>query len=190
MHFTYEPKPDIKVLCQGDVLTRTEGIDAILREVHPHYLKDDYKYLMVLTQTCDLVRRFEGNRCASRYLTLVAVRPLRLVVERQIERYQHHALEREFGFCNSKNRPKIEEFMESLLNNNNHDFFYLHKEPTIEFIEPHCAFLALSIAVKSEIHYDTCLAAKRLQLSESFQHKLGWLTGNLYSRVGTSDWTP
>jgi endonuclease III-like uncharacterized protein len=29
-----------------------------------------------------------------------------------------------------------------------------------------------------------------LELNENFQAKLGWLVGNLYSRVGTVDWVP
>jgi hypothetical protein len=29
-----------------------------------------------------------------------------------------------------------------------------------------------------------------LELKESFRAKLGWLAGNLYSRIGTEDWTP
>ncbi len=50
-----------------------------------------------------------------------------------------------------------------------------------------CAFLALSVALKIE-HYDLCLAAKIAQLTGEFQAKLGWLVGNLYSRVGTKEW--
>ena len=50
------------------------------------------------------------------------------------------------------------------------------------------AYLKVSIALKSELHYDACLDAKRLELSDEFKAKLGWLVGELYSRVGTTDW--
>ena len=56
--------------------------------------------------------------------------------------------------------------------------------------EDYCAFLHLSIAVKAELHYDTLKAARVLQLTDSFQHKLGYLVGSMYSRVGTEDWIP
>jgi hypothetical protein len=51
-----------------------------------------------------------------------------------------------------------------------------------------CAILNLSIAIKTPEHYDKCLEAKILELESSFQAKLGWLVGQLYSRVGTQDW--
>lgn len=49
------------------------------------------------------------------------------------------------------------------------------------FIEPG------QIPLKSDLHYDKLLAGKILQLKESFQHKLGYLVGHAYSRVGTED---
>lgn len=50
------------------------------------------------------------------------------------------------------------------------------------------ASLKVSIALKSNLHYEQCLAAKALELSDEFKAKLGWLVGNIYSRVGTTDW--
>ena len=47
-------------------------------------------------------------------------------------------------------------------------------------------FLALSVALRIS-HYDACIGAKVAQLDDVFQAKVGWLTGNLYSRVGTPD---
>ena len=51
-----------------------------------------------------------------------------------------------------------------------------------------CAVLALPISFKKE-HYDTLLAAKVIGIEDSFQAKLGWLIGKLYSRVGTRDFS-
>jgi len=50
------------------------------------------------------------------------------------------------------------------------------------------ASLKVSIALKSDLHYEKCLSAKVLELSDEFKAKLGWLVGNIYSRVGTTDW--
>src|SRR5262249_30565626 len=126
------------------------------------------------------------------YITVAAVRPLRRVVERYVSRFQRQDLEREHGLCDVSKRDDVRQFVQRLLNNNESEYFYLHPygyEGTPSLMsEPHCAFLVLSIAIKSELHYDTCLAAKILQLDDSFQHKLGWLTGQMYSRVGTTDW--
>ena len=82
------------------------------------------------------------------------------------------------------------QFVERLLNNNQEDYFFLQLEPGSGLGQDHCAILQLSIALKAELHYETLLDAKILQLSESFQHKLGHLVGTMYSRVGTEDWVP
>ena len=195
MHITYAEELDRGSLQQGDVLRRTPAIDALLRDVHPHYTNEDYRYLMVLTQTCDLVRRHgEGQRCRARYISVAAVRPLERVLSREIEKYQRSSLERNHRFCDLSHRERVEQFLSRLLNNNEEEFFYLHPHQytgvQAGMTEGHCTFLALSIAIKSDLHYATCLDAKILQLNDSFQHKLGWLVGKMYSRVGTADWVP
>lgn len=190
MHFTYAPSPDLSTLNQGDVLKRTDAVQAMLQEVHPHYhAKPDYPYFLVLTQSCDLVRR-AGGHCSSRYVTIAAVRPLTLAIRREIEKFQHSEQERKLGFCNAAHKAKATQFVERLLNNNEPPYFFLEREVSAGLSEECCAFLRLSVAVKADLHYETLLAAKLLQLQESFQHKLGSLVGNLYSRVGTADWVP
>ncbi|WP_243294345.1 hypothetical protein [Geothrix mesophila] len=179
---------------QGDVIRRTDEIELILQEYYPHHKgRVDYRYFMVLTQTCDLVPRSggdSGNICKARYISLAAVRPFSIVFKREIAKFQHDPMDERHGICDEKNRGRIRNFIERILNNNEPEYFYLHEEPAAGLSEPHCAFLALSIPVKSLPHYDKLLKAKILQLDDSFQHKLGWLTGNLFSRIGTADWVP
>lgn len=186
-HFCYGP-PTASNLQQGDILRRTEDVLRILSEVHPHYLKPDYTHFMVVTQTCDLVRR--GVRhCRSRYITLAAVRPFSLVLAREIEKYQE-PLDKTASVCSNDKRQSLEQFLERLLNNNESDYFYLHEDSALGFSERSCAFLRLSIPLRSHQHYDACMQARLLSLTDVFQAKLGWLIGNIYSRVGTEDWVP
>ena len=187
-HFTYAHVDEAQ-LNQGDVLRRTPEVDAILHEVHSHYTRPDYPFFLVLTQSCDLIRR-DGRTCASRYVTLAAVRPLRLALEREVRRFQYEPIEKKLGICSRSQHQKMVQLAERLLNNNQEGYFFLQRELGSGFEEDHCAFLQLSIALKAELHYETLLAAKILQLSESFQHKLGHLVGTMYSRVGTEDWVP
>lgn len=190
VHFTYEDAADAASLHQGDVLRRTERLNDVLREVHPHYHdKSDYDHFIILTQTCDLVRREDG-RCNARYVTIAAVRPVRLATDRYVERHQRHELERQLSFCEARGRDRLRQFVERLLNNNEDAYFYLHREPLGGFGEDQCAFLHLSIALKTDLHYDMLLDAKCLQLKEAFQHKLGATVGRLYSRIATEDWVP
>ncbi len=189
MHLTYKPEINRESLGQGDILIRTEGVEEILKAVHPHYFqKPDYKLFIVLTQSCDLVLREDGPK--ARYITIAAVRPYDLAVDRFMESILYSALERKLGLCEVARKAKLEQFIHRLLNNNEPEYFFLKGEPGTALPTDHCAFLHLSVALKATLHYPTLLDAKRLQLTESFQHKLGYLTGQMYSRPGTKDWVP
>lgn len=189
LHFTYA-ELDRSQLMQGDIVKRTEEVERILEHVHPHYFRQaDYRFFAVLTQSCDLVRR-TGGKCSSRYITLSAARPARVAIERELRRQQFDSLEERFGFCSEARREKVSQFVEQLLNNNAPNYFFLRQQPDLGLPEDHCIFLQLSVALKSELHYEALLAAKILQLNESFQHKLGFLVGTSYSRVATRDWVP
>jgi hypothetical protein len=187
-HFTYRDSSASEPLNQGDVLEKSAAINELLGAVHPHYQKNDYTRFIVLTQSCDLVPRKQIG-CKARYITLAAVRPLSLVIEREIAQHQDPR-ERAAGLCSDARRSATASFVERLLNNNHPEYFYLHAEPAWGLSEHSCAFLALSIAVRAVDHYETLRAARLFALNEIFQAKLGWLVGNMYSRVGTPDWVP
>ena len=74
------------------------------------------------------------------------------------------------------------------MKNKEPDYFFLSDDTSLGFPDRMVAFLKLSISLKADLHYDTCLSAKVLGLTDAFKAKLGWLVGNMYSRVGTPDW--
>ena len=188
MHFTYI-EPDFDSLHQGDILEKTSELKELINVIHPHYSKDEYTHFQVLTQSCDLVKR--GGECGAKYLTIAAVRSLSTVVTREIEKTakKQFVEVKDASICSEKHKPRLMQFLESLFNNNSKEHFFLRAEPRLDFYEDCCTFLHLSIALKPE-HYDALLRAKRLQLSNVFKSKLGWMVGNLYSRVGTPDYVP
>lgn len=188
-HFTYSKPEKDSDLSQGDILEKTDELKNILAQVHPHYLKNDYTHFIVLTQTCDLVRR-DGNDCSSRYIVLAAIRPIETVIEREISKRQVHQIEQIGKLCSIKHRQKIQDFVSSLMNNNKDEYFYLHEDSSFNFTQPSCAFLRLAISIRSKDHYQTCLKARIISLEENFRAKLGFNVGHLYSRVGTKDWVP
>jgi hypothetical protein len=149
-HFVYEdPKPE---LCQGDVLRKSLGLLALIKTYFQYYADhDDYKYLMVITQTCDLVRR-DGGPCSSPYVTLAAMKPLRTALLMEAAKHQED-WQRETRFIGNKTKDKLVMFLESLFDNNKASFFYLHADKTVKILEPCCAFLQLAISLHSE-HYD------------------------------------
>ena len=190
MHFTYADSgnPDLE---QGDILRRSEALVELLDEVHPHYKDPKNKYFIVLTQSCDMVRR-DGGLCGARYITIAAVRPFVSAYQREIEqnRLPHIEGMPAVPVCDDRAKNRIAQFLQRLLNNNESYYFFLKREPTMGFPEDCCAFLRLSIAIKTNLHYEKLIAARTLRLSEPFKAKLGWLVGQIYSRVGTQDWDP
>lgn len=187
MHFTYvEPSPGAD-LSQGDVIAKTASLIEVLERIHPHYVKDDYESFLVLTQSCDLVRR--GSNCSSPYITIAAVRPLQVVLQREAQKYRN-SLQAAADVSSMQDRRKLADFAARLLNNNEPGYFYLHKDAAVGISESYCAFLRLSVPLRSREHYEVCLESRRVSLTQTFQAKLGWLVGNIFSRVGTDDWLP
>lgn len=173
---------------QGDLLGRTDALLALLEKYHPYYKsRDENKYFAVLTQSCDLVRRPSG--IGARYVALAPVRPLRTVLRREFEGKLDNVGVGAQPFGPQRTRTSMEQLLSRLFNNNEPQFFYYPGESSIGVAEDSCAILALSISLKPE-HYDSLLAAKIAGISDVFQAKLGWLVGQMYSRVGTPDAEP
>lgn len=187
MEFVFAPaeQADKRNLLQGDLLVRNDGLRTVLAEAHGYYATaEDYRYFLVLTQSCDLVRR-GGRRPKSRYITLAAARPLSLVVDRLLAKTKF-----DFDFpimlCQKDHETRARQLLERLLHNTEDGLFFLKRESHPALDEDLCVFLALSVALRAD-HYDACLQAKIGQLDQIFSAKVGWLTGNMYSRVATPD---
>lgn len=179
----FEPKS----LMQGDLLERTDELQAVLNQAHSHYANaPSYTHFMVLTQSCDLVRRDGKSKPKARYITLAAVRPLQLVVQRRTEKAKYPDVHDDISVCRLDEQVVVEQFVERLLNNTEDGFFCLPLGCHEALEDDLCVFLHLSVALRVE-HFEACLAAKMGQLEDIFAAKLGWLTGNLYSRVATPD---
>ncbi|WP_292759300.1 hypothetical protein [Methylophaga sp. UBA2689] len=191
-HFTYEEKPNLSALQQGDILDKTDELMEVINAYHPHYGNDGYTHFQVLTQSCDLVRRGKEKTCSSRYITIAAVRRLDLVIYRLLSEDvgPQKAISNGDSFiCNGKEKPRVQSFLESLFNNNDKKHFFLKACPEKGLNNDSCTFLSLAITIRAHEHYEKCLKAKKIQLESNFQSKLGWLVGNLYSRVGTEDYS-
>lgn len=183
MHWTYADDIDKRQLHQGDVLARTPELDALLKEVHPYFhSRADNLYFMVLTQSCDLVRRPAPK---AEYIAICPVRPVRRIIDRILKPLVLVS-SAHIPVGTSRDRQRFQEVLTRLLNNNEPGYFYLYRDEV--FAEDCCAVTRLSISIRTAEHYDKCLHAKAVQLTEPFRAKLGWAIGNIYGRVGTQDW--
>ena len=164
----------------------TPAINDLLRVVHPHFHNHPKNlFFMVLTQSCDLVPR-GSLACKAPYVVIAPIRSIDAVVDKQLDQFSAADVKAALPVVGNRAKTKLSEFMQRLLNNNEPGFFYLDSEGT-ELGRDCVAFLNLSIAIKSDLHLQTCIEAKMLQLTDTFQAKLGWLVGQMYSRVGTPD---
>jgi hypothetical protein len=177
---------DKTALRQGDLLEKTEGLSEAIRQAHSYYADaPDYTHFLVLTQSCDLVLR-SGKTPKSPYITLAAVRPLQNALDRKVEKYTAPGIEFPIKICERERRGMVDQFLERILHNTEEGFFFFRAGSAPTLTDDSCAFLPLSIALRSS-HYGVCLENKVAQLDDIFAAKVGWLVGNMYSRVGTPD---
>lgn len=186
IHWAYKDPHLDSQLEQGDVLKCTSALIALLRDYHPYYADNPLnRFYMVLTQSCDLYTRGAAGR-KTKYISIAPVRPLPAVIEHEFGEKLTRVDQVLYG--STRLEAEVQRFLERLFNNNEPSYFYLESEPTRGFSESMCAMLPLAISFKAE-HYQTLLDAKIIGLEDSFQAKLGWLIGQLYSRVGTRDFS-
>lgn len=172
-------------LHQGDILQRTDALGAVIAEAHGYYASEpSYTHFMVLTQSCDLVRR--NGKQKARYITLAAVRPLSALVDIIISKYKCSPSDVPIVICRAEAAIYARQVLEKLVHNTYDGYFFIPKDSHSRITEDMLAFLPLSIALRVT-HFDECLRAKVAELRDIFEAKVGWLTGNLYSRVGTPD---
>lgn len=192
MHWTYQDSIEgeetvERDLQQGDLLGVSENIRAHLKKYHPHYANHaENLYFMVLTQSCDLVRR--GGKPKATYIALAPVRSVEYVIQCKLNELKDSKIDVGVPVCSKRAMNELRRFLDSLLNNNAHDYFYLHEDPSLGLPESCCALLRLGISFRATHYADFC-AAYKLSLTDTFQAKLGWLVGQLFSRVGTQDWS-
>ena len=164
----------------------------MLEDVHPHFLDSKYNAFLVLTQTCDLVRR-EGDKPKTRYINLAVVRPLQDILCSLLDKVCAKVkISGAFaeGLYTLESRDKAEMLLKRVLDQNEQSMglFYLHPDTNVKIAVESVALLQVSIAVRTEEHYEKLINAREGRLSVEFQSKLGWLVGNLFSRVATRDW--
>lgn len=172
-------------LQQGDILRRTPELQRALDEAHSFYARaGDYSHFLVLSQTCDLVRY--GDVPKTDYITICAVRPFSRLVAKISERFGENVPGFPIPTLRENSRPKIRQKIEQAVHFDLPGYFFLPQGCAPSIDVPLVAFLQLSVPLKTT-HYEACLRSRVGQLSEVFAAKVGWLAGNIYSRVATPD---
>jgi hypothetical protein len=186
-HWTYCPVKEEDDLFQGDIIARSEPLLEVFRSVHRHFCDEKYLAFLVTTQTCDLVRR--GTKaCNTKHINLAVIRSLDDLVPQFFREMAGTDFE---GVYLEESKYEAKQFLSRVINQNEQaqGIFYLHPDADAGIAVPAVALLRVSIALRAHEHYDTLRKERRGRISTEFRSKLGWLTGNLYSRIDTPDWS-
>jgi hypothetical protein len=189
MHWTYANDLNSDDdLYQGDILDTTQELLDLFQKVYPYFTNSRYRGFLVLTHSCDLVRRQEEkNRCSATHICLCVIRSLPDVIS--------DSLDKTFGYLapgvyNQRMKKAVEMLLERIVNQNENSLglFYLHPDADAGITVPSVAMLRVTISFRANEHYETIRKSRIGRLSKEFQPKLGWIAGNIYSRVGVKDW--
>ena len=157
----------------------------MFREVHPHFCNEKYRGFLVTTQSCDLVKR--ERRCSATHINLSVIRSMEdLISDVMKDKFGCLAP----GIYIEERKRFVEMAVERIINQNEYGLGLFYLYPDIDSGIPlhSVAILRVSISVRAEEHYQTLVDARIGRLEQSFQSRLGWISGNLYSRVAVKDW--
>lgn len=185
-HWTYESFQLTDDLQQGDILQPTEELRTVLNDVHPHFLNPKYTAFLVTTQSCDLVIR---NKLYpdTKYLNIAVIRPIEAVIHNFLPLVCRPVIE---GVYIHETKQYAYMLLERLFNQNEQalGLFYLHPDTAAGIPTASVSLLRVTVTLKAD-HYKVLQRARVGRLHKEFCNKLGWLVGNLYSRIGTQDWS-
>ena len=186
LHWTYSPIEPGSDLQQGDILARTDELLGVLSDVHAYFCDERYLAFLVVTQSCDLVRRKE-DACKARHISLAVIREMDHVLPtlvREIGGYKDTTI------LKAESKLEVKEFVSRVLDQNEQarGLFYLHPSLDAGIAVGSVAFLRVTITLRQE-HYALLQRCRVGRVEPEFANKLGWLVGNLYSRIGTPDWS-
>jgi hypothetical protein len=184
-HWTYQQFEHSSDLEQGDILEPTEELNELFKEIHPYFCDSKFLGFMILTQSCDLVRR-KGSHCKAQYISLAVIRSLEEALPVLLNSACRSVGN---GIYEKETKEEAKKLLSRVFNQNEQALgvFYLHPDEQAGIAVPSISLLRVSVAFRST-HYKILMNARRGRLSKEFVSKLGWLTGNLFSRVGTPDW--
>ncbi len=184
-HWTYCPVAQSEHLQQGDIIRRSPALLRVLKEVLSYFCDERYTAFLVVTQSCDLVQR-NAEPCKAEYVNLCVIRELEPYLPTLLEPCCGVGVP---GIFDSERRLYADQLLKRIVNQNEQarGLFYLHPDADVEIATASVALLRVSIALRRD-HYGMLQECRCGRLGPEYAAKLGWLTGNLYSRVATRDW--
>ena len=185
--YVYQEKISQSSLLQGDILKVDGQFGAYFEEFYPKIAykeQDKEKYVMVLTQSCDLVKTAKRKPKLT-HINVCLIKSLKYVIQKLAIDEIKPVSVAEQRLMQRSALDELKDKLSKLLNNSDQKtYFFLPKsEP---FTEDMVAILPLSFSFRVD-HYDLLLQNRVLGLKQEFQAKVGHIISQLYGRIGTSD---
>jgi hypothetical protein len=165
MHRMYRPSNGSD-LCQGDVIGSRKLTPALVG--HQDYIaqRTDFEAFCVMTQSCDLVRPREAE-----FITLAVARKITNIFDKSDAR-------------KSRTADSLKNIVQHRANTR---YFYLYPELEAGISEDSVVDLRVMFALHKK-HYDQIVAARTMGMNELYAAHLGWMAGNVFSRIAMPEW--
>jgi hypothetical protein len=189
--YVYLDSPFEVDLCQGDVVKVQGELLEIFQKFYPaldHRADRNDQFALILTQSCDLVRRRGSeSKPSCNHINVCIVRTLSSHIKREVKTLNKQGLE----WNNHQVLPKLafdglKDRLAKLINNSeSKEHFFLPKCEC--FPEDMLAILPLSFSFRASEHYKKFIENRVVSLKPEFCAKIGMLISRYYGRVATMD---
>lgn len=172
-------------LQQGDLVFPENEIKSLINQ-NGAIIESDIIAFIVITQSCDLVSR--DNSVKTDYINFAIVKDFEIILQHILNNLNKKIIDNVYF---EKEKSKNTELVQRIINQNEKDLglFYLYPDLDKTQIADHSvALLRNNFSINSK-HYEVIKKHRFGRIQPEFQHKLGWIVGYLYSRVGTHDWS-
>ena len=176
-------------LQQGDIIANNEEVRDLINQFYRHNSYLECVAYIIITQSCDLARH-DGEACKTSYINLVPILPFEDVFLSLLEKVCRNYKIKERLYSAKGGKSKANELIESICSQNAWALgvFFLHANLDVKIPMDSLALLQVSYAFPANDSYDTFRKSRNGRLDAAFQGRLGWLVGNLYSRIGTPNY--
>ncbi len=170
-------------LRQGDIILLEGEMREKFNGFFPGIVKPSEKrYLMVLSQCCDLYRD-KRRECKLEHITLCVLSTFESHLKKIIALYSTEA--NESRLITEQEYENISGKLHKLINNSDpKNYIFLPKDKIFE--TDMIAVLSVNYPLRI-CHYDSLLEIRVATLNDEFRRKLGYVLGKLYSRIATND---
>lgn len=175
----YSSKTGNEALSQGDVIFLSDGLKE---EFLKHFTFDfDPEYLMVINQSCDLVKRKKRPPKIS-HIVLSLIRPFKNYISRTAKGLDCRNIDEKITLIKDNDYDALRAKAFDLINNANAKaHLFLPKEKP--FKEHMTAIFSTVYSLRFQEQYDLLLQNRVLSLNNEYRAKIGDILSTLFDRV-------